>query len=149
MSVLNKNTVQLFKTTSERLSIDLNQPLCMRDQVTLISEISGVQRQEVIDTLKALTHSVYCQLLDIKLDTVKIDGLITFERVVRKPRKAGKRRTSDGTEIKIRGQPAKFDVVTKHSTLLREKGTSFHSTCDKKLRQTVSDNLNVPNSDTQ
>lgn len=144
MTELTKETIDKFNATSSKLSINLDKPLCMRDQVAIISDVSGVQRQDVVDILKTLTNSIYFQLMNVNLNTVKIDGLITFERVVRKERKEGTRKISDGSEIKIRSQPAKHDIVTKPNTSFRLNGVKINSTCDKKLRKTISKDLSVP-----
>ncbi|GGB52706.1 hypothetical protein GCM10011607_11520 [Shewanella inventionis] len=144
MAELTKETIDKFQATSSKLSINLDKPLCMRDQVAIISDVSGVQRQDVVDILKTLTNSIYFQLMNINLNTVKIDGLITFERVVRKERKAGTRKINGGAEIKIRSQPAKHDIIAKQNTRIRLNGVKINSTCDKKLRQTISKDLAVP-----
>jgi len=137
------DAIDQFKNSSIKLSINLDKPLCMRDQVAIISDVSGVQREDVINTLKALSGSVYFQLMNERLSEVKIDGLITFQLIKKKPRKEGTRKISDGSEIKIKSQPAKHDVVAKITSKSKALKKTAQAICDKKLRKQIADNLEV------
>ncbi|MBO1897692.1 hypothetical protein HNW13_018295 [Shewanella sp. BF02_Schw] len=138
-----KDVLEQFKHSTTKLSIELDKPLCMRDQVAIISDVSGVPRQDVINTLKALSGSIFFQLMNEKLTTVRIEGLITYQRIIKKPRKEGKRRINDGTEITIKSQPAKHDVITKQQSSAKQLKFPVNTSCDKKLRKIISDELEV------
>jgi nucleoid DNA-binding protein len=133
-----KGTLSRFRKSAVKLSIDLSTSVCMRDQVAIISDVSGVDRDHVVQTLQALSTSIYFQLLNGLSPCVKIDGLGTFERVLRKPRQPGKRVTRKGDVIAIKSQPAKFDVVTHPDKKLSSTQFNVLSVCDKKLKKEIS-----------